>query len=75
MSNVQFAGTVLDHVKEHRSGMVADLAFAVIWVAVVTALFDVLQGPTWAYHLTLFAGVVGYFAFFMSLESALDAES
>ncbi len=55
--------------------MVVDLAFAVIWVAVVTALFDLLQGPTWAYHLSLAAGVVGYFGFFASLESARDAET
>ena len=61
---------VRDHVREHRSGMAADLAFAVVWVAVVTALFDVLAGPTWAYHLTLAGGVLAYFGFFGSLEAA-----
>ncbi|WP_227378888.1 hypothetical protein [Haladaptatus halobius] len=66
-------GTLLDHVREHRSGMVVDLAFAVAWVAVVSALFDLLQGPTWAYHLSLFAGVVAYFGFFASLEVARDS--
>lgn len=68
-------GTLFDHVREHRDGMVIDLAFAIIWVAVVTALFDLLQGPTWAYHLSLAAGVLGYFGFFMSLEAALDGEA
>ncbi|WP_407661647.1 hypothetical protein [Haladaptatus caseinilyticus] len=70
-----FVSTIFDHVREHRRGMVVDLAFAVTWVAAVTALFDLLQGPTWAYHLSLFAGVVGYFGFFMSLEAALDADT
>ncbi|SHL35976.1 MULTISPECIES: hypothetical protein [Haladaptatus] len=71
---MSLTGTVLDHVREHRSGMVVDLAFAVIWVAVVSALFDALPAPTWAYHLSLFAGVVAYFGFFASLESARDAQ-
>lgn len=66
------AGTVRDHVREHRSGMAVDLAFAVVWVAAVTALFDLLQGPTWAYHLSLAGGVVAYFGFFASLEAARE---
>ncbi|WP_158055380.1 hypothetical protein [Halorussus halophilus] len=70
---MSLAGTVRDHVREHRSGMVVDLAFAVIWVAVVTALFDQLPAPRWAYHLSLFAGVVAYFGFFASLETAKDS--
>ncbi len=53
--------------------MVVDLAFAVVWVAAVSALFDLLRGPTWAYHLSLFAGVVAYFGFFASLEVARDS--
>jgi hypothetical protein len=61
---------VRNHVREHRSGMVADLIFAVVWVAVVSVLFDVLQGPRWAYHLSLACGVVAYFGFFASLELA-----
>ncbi|WP_137286378.1 hypothetical protein [Halorussus salinisoli] len=61
---------VRNHVREHRSGMVADFMFAVVWVAVVTVLFDVLQGPTWAYHLSLAGGVVAYYGFFGSLEEA-----
>lgn len=71
---MSLAGTVRDHVREHRSGMVVDLAFAVIWVAVVTALFEALPAPTWAYHLSLFAGVVAYFGFFASLETAKNSQ-
>ena len=60
---------IRDHVGEHRSGMAVDLAFAVVWVAVVSALFEFLGAPTWATHLALFGGVVAYFGFFASLES------
>ncbi|UPV76300.1 hypothetical protein M0R89_08550 [Halorussus limi] len=63
---------VRNHVREHRSGMVADLMFAVVWVAAVSMLFDVLQGPRWAYHLTLACGVLAYFGFFASLELAKE---
>ncbi|MFC7081565.1 hypothetical protein [Halorussus caseinilyticus] len=63
---------VRNHVREHRSGMVTDFVFAVVWVAVVSVLFDVLQGPTWAYHLALAGGVVAYFGFFASLEAARE---
>jgi hypothetical protein len=35
----------------------------------VTALFGVVQGPQWAYHLCLLAGVVAYVDFFTSLEA------
>jgi len=66
---------VREHVREHRSGMVVDLAFAVVWVGVVTALFDLLQGPTWAYHLSLAGGVVAYFGFFASLTAARNEAS
>ncbi|WP_433634666.1 hypothetical protein [Halomicrococcus sp. NG-SE-24] len=71
---MRLVGTLRDHVREHRSGMVVDLAFAVTWVTVVSALFDLLQGPAWAYHLSLAAGVVAYFGFFASLEVARDAQ-
>lgn len=62
--------TVRDHVREHSGGMLADLAFAVIWVTAVTVLFDLLQGPQWAYYLCMFAGVIAYFGFFASLDAA-----
>jgi hypothetical protein len=61
---------VRNHVREHRDGMMVDLMFAVVWVAVVTVLFDVLAGPRWAYHLALAGGVVAYYGFFGSLEAA-----
>lgn len=63
---------IRDHVREHRDGMVADFAFAVVWVAVVSMLFDVLQGPQWAYHLSMAGGVVAYFGFFASLEAVRE---
>lgn len=66
---------VRDHVREHRAGMVADLAFAVIWVTVVSVLFDVVDGPQWAYYLFLFAGVVAYFGFFASLKAAREQQA
>lgn len=59
-----------DHVREHRSGMVVDLVFAMAWVTVVSVLFDLLQGPQWAYYLTMAAGVVAYYGFFWSLAAA-----
>ena len=68
------AATVRDHVREHRSGMVVDLAFAAGWVAVVSALFGYLGAPRWATHLALFGGVVAYFGFFASLSVAREVE-
>lgn len=65
--------TVGEHVREHRSGMVVDLLFAVAWVTVVTVVFDVLPGgPQWLYYLTLVGGVVAYFGFFASLEAVRE---
>jgi hypothetical protein len=66
--------SLTDVVVEHGRGMVADLAFAVCWVATVSVLFDLLAGPRWAYHLCLFAGVVAYFGFFGSLEAVRSRE-
>ncbi|WP_135852314.1 hypothetical protein [Halorussus salinus] len=63
---------VRNHVREHRSGMVTDFVFAVVWVAAVSVLFDALQGPRWAYHLSLACGVVAYFGFFASLKLARE---
>ena len=60
---------VREHVVENRDTVLADLAFAVVWVAVVTLLFDVVQGPQWAYHLTLAGGVLAHFGFFASLDA------
>ena len=65
---------VREHVRENRDTVLADLAFAVVWVAVVTLLFDVLQGPQWIYHLTLAGGIVAHYGFFASLD-AVNAQS
>lgn len=63
---------IADHVREHRSGMVVDLVFAVAWVTMVSVIFAALDGPQWAYYLFMAAGVVAYFVFFASLESARE---
>lgn len=63
---------IRDYVREHRSGMLVDLVFAVVWVTMVTVVFDVVDGPRWAYYLFMFAGVVAYFGFFSSLEAVRD---
>ena len=67
--------TVRNHVREHRDGMAVDLVFALAWVTVVTVLFDVVQGPNWAYQLCLACGVVAYFGFFTSLSLAKDQQT
>lgn len=61
---------VRDSIREHRSGMVMDLVFAVVWVTLVSIIFDLVDGPQWAYYLFMFAGVVAYFGFFASLDAA-----
>lgn len=63
---------IRDYVREHRSGMFVDLVFAVVWVTVVTVIFDVVDGPRWAYYLFMFAGVVAYFGFFTSLDAVRE---
>jgi hypothetical protein len=66
------ADAILAHVRDHRRGMVVDLVFALIWVTVVTVLFDALSGPRSIYYLTLLGGVVAYYGFFWSLEVARE---
>ncbi len=60
------------HVREHRSGMLHDLVFAVVWVGLVSLLFDVVfvDAPQWVLYMFLLAGIPAYFGFFMSLEIA-----
>lgn len=62
-----------DYLREHRGGIVTDLVFALVWVTLVNALFGVVDGPTWAYYLLMAAGVVAYYGFFLSLETARTA--
>lgn len=64
------ADRIYERLREHRLGLLVDLAFAVAWVTVVTVLFDVLDGPRWAYYVCLLGGVVAYYGFFASLEAA-----
>ncbi|QIB76032.1 hypothetical protein G3I44_18160 [Halogeometricum borinquense] len=71
---MSLAETIRNHVREHRSGMLTDLLFALVWVTGVSVLFDVLNGPQWAYYLCLCAGVVAYYGFFASLEAARERE-
>lgn len=63
------ADDLRDHVSEHRTGLLYDLVFAVVWVAAMTALHGVLAGPQWAYYLLLAAGIPAYFAFQFSLAA------
>ncbi|WP_267643828.1 hypothetical protein [Haloarchaeobius amylolyticus] len=69
-SLADLAEAARDHVREHDAGMAVDLAFALAWVTLVTLLFEVLSGPSWAYQLTMAAGVVAYYGFFASLSVA-----
>ena len=64
------------HVREHKSGMLYDLMFAVVWVALVGFLFDFVfvGAPRWAFYMFMLAGVPAYFGFFWSLELARQAE-
>ncbi|PSP89055.1 hypothetical protein BRC87_08185 [Halobacteriales archaeon QS_4_66_20] len=64
------------HVREHKSGMLYDLMFAVVWVALVGFLFDFVfvGAPRWAFYMFMLAGIPAYFGFFWSLELARQAE-
>jgi len=66
------ADRLREHIREHRTGILYDLMFAVVWVGIVSLLFDVvfISAPLWAYYLCLLAGVPGYFGFFWSLDAA-----
>ena len=66
--------TISDHVREHRSGMVSDLVFALVWVTIVELFFNFVDGPTWARYLLLVAGIPAYFGFVYSLELAKEHE-
>ena len=70
MSRLEAIG---EHVREHRSGMFVDLVFAMAWVTVVSLLFELLQGPRWAYYLAMLAGVAAYYGFFWSLDAARES--
>ncbi len=66
------ADRVREHLEEHKEGMLYDLMFAVVWVGLVSILFDFVftEAPTWAFYLFLLAGIPAYFGFFFSLDLA-----
>ena len=59
-----------EYISEQKSGMIIDLVFACSWVTMVSILFNVLDGPQWAYYLCMLAGVIAYYGFFTSLTIA-----
>lgn len=59
-----------EYISEHQSDMLIDLVFACSWVTMVSILFNVLDGPQWAYYLCMLAGVIAYYGFFTSLAIA-----
>ncbi|OYR39446.1 hypothetical protein DJ82_05515 [Halorubrum sp. Ib24] len=68
------ADRVRSHVTEHRTGMVQDLLFAVVWVTLVSLLFDYAftNAPQWVFYMFMLAGIPAYFGFFISLEMAKE---
>ncbi len=54
--------------------MVHDLMFAVVWVGLVSFLFDFVltSAPAWAFYMFMLAGIPAYFGFFISLELARE---
>jgi hypothetical protein len=71
---VSIVDSIRNHVREHRSGMVTDLLFALVWVTLVEVFFTVVEGPQWAYYLFMLAGVAAYFGFFWSLDRARETQ-
>lgn len=69
-----FTDRLRKHVSENRTGMVHDLMFAVVWVGLVSFLFEFVfaSAPTWAYYLFMVAGIPAYFGFFTSLALARE---
>lgn len=65
---------IRDHVREHRTGMIADFVFALLWVTLVSLIFEVVDGPQWAYYLLMLSGVVAYYGFFASLAAARERQ-
>ena len=66
------ADRIRSHVEGNRTGMIQDLAFAVVWVTLVSLLYDVAfsASPRWVVYIFMLAGVPAYFGFFISLEMA-----
>ena len=68
---------VAEHVRENRTGMLHDLMFAIVWVAMVSFLFDFVftSAPQWALYMFMLAGIPAYFAFFISLDIAREQQA
>ncbi|KTG21462.1 hypothetical protein [Haloferax profundi] len=66
--------SIRTHVSENRSTMVTDLVFALAWVTAISLLFDVVQGPQWAYYLCLASGIVAHYGFFASVEAVREQQ-
>jgi hypothetical protein len=66
------ADRIRSHVKGNRTGMIQDLAFAVVWVTIVSVLYDFAfsASPQWVLYMFMLAGIPAYFGFFISLEMA-----
>jgi hypothetical protein len=54
---------IRDHVRNHKRGILTDLAFAVVWVTLVEVFFDLTQGPKWAYYMFMLGGIIAYYGF------------
>lgn len=65
---------IREHVRDNRTGMVHDLMFAVVWVGLVSFLFEVVftSAPTWTFYMFMLAGIPAYFGFFISLAVARE---
>ncbi|MEZ3164169.1 hypothetical protein ABNG03_08480 [Halorubrum sp. RMP-47] len=59
---------------ENGTGMLQDLLFAVVWVGVASALYNVAfpTAPQWVLYMFMVAGIPAYFGFFISLEIAKE---
>jgi hypothetical protein len=68
------ADRVRSHVTENRTGMVQDLTFAIVWVTLVSLLFDFVftSAPQWVFYMFMLTGIPAYFGFFISLEMAKE---
>jgi len=65
---------VRSQVAENRTGMLQDLTFAVVWVTLVSLLFDFAfaSAPQWVLYMFMLAGIPAYFGFFFSLAMAKE---
>lgn len=70
------ADRVRSHVRDHRTGMLYDLLFALAWVTLVSLLFDYafVAAPEWAYYLFMLAGIPAYFGFVASMAIAKETQ-